>query len=311
MRFAVTASVARMMTLASRRQLLLGTFGVLASGCAGSSSAKPAASTPAFARDATRALAEVERRVGGRVGLFALDAGSGRSLGQRPDERFAMCSTFKWVLAAAVLASAERRELSLDQRLSFGPSDLQEHAPFTRAHAFEGSATIEDLAFAAVTVSDNTATNLLLAKIGGPSGLTRFVRAQGDDVTRLDRDEPSMNDHAPGDPRDTTSPRAMASLLGRVVLGDGLPPASRARLAAWLRACETGKDRLRAGLPPGWVLGHKTGTGPRGATGDVAVVWPPARAPLIIASYLSDSVADATSLARAHADIARIVAAHL
>lgn len=302
-----------MKSLASRRQLLLGTLGVLASGCAGASAAKTTASSTASASasEASRALAELEQRLGGRVGLFAQDTGSGRSLGQREDERFAMCSTFKWVLAAAVLARAERRELSLDQRVSFGPSDLQEHAPFARAHVAEGSATIEDLAFAAVTVSDNTAANLLLAKVFGPSGLTRFVRAQGDDVTRLDRDEPSLNDHAPGDPRDTTSPRAMAALLGRVLLGDGLLPVSRARLAAWLRACETGKDRLRAGLPPDWVLGHKTGTGPRGATGDVAVVWPPARAPLVIASYLSDSVADATSLARAHADIARLVATHL
>ena len=302
-----------MKLVSSRRQLLGGTFGVLASGCAGSSAAKPAAPTSASASasDATRALADLERRLGGRVGVFALDPGSGRSLGHRPDERFAMCSTFKWVLAAAVLASVDRRELSLEQRLSFGPRDLQEHAPFARAHVTEGSATIEDLAFAAVTVSDNTATNLLLGKVGGPSGLTSFLRAHGDDVTRLDRDEPLMNDHAPGDPRDKTSPRAMASLLRRVVLGDGLPPARRERLAAWLRACETGKDRLRAGLPPDWVLGHKTGTGPRGATGDVGVTWPPARPPLVIASYLTDSVADATSLARAHADIARLVATHL
>ena len=125
--------------------------------------------------------------------------------------------------------------------------------------------TIDALTQASVTVSDNTAANLLLPKIGGPAGLTHFIRSLGDPVTRLDRDEPTLNSNDPGDPRDTTSPRAMVGLMRRTLCGDALSPAGRDRLLGWLRACETGKDRLRAGLPRDWTVGDKTGTGERSA----------------------------------------------
>jgi beta-lactamase class A len=206
--------------------------------------------------------------VGGRVGVFALDTGTGRQLAHRSDERFAMCSTFKWALAAAILARVDRAELSLDDRVPYGSSDLLEYAAATREHLAEGSMTVDALARAAVTVSDNTAANLLLAKVGGPAGLTHFVRSLSDPVTRLDRDEPALNANDPGDPRDTTSPRAMVGLMRRVLCGDALSTASRERVLGWLRACETGKDRLRAGLPPGWTVGDKTGSGGRNTIND-------------------------------------------
>lgn len=286
----------------TRRQLLLGTFGALA-GCAPSRVDGPV-NRPSFG---PRSFAEIEERVGGRVGVLALDTGTGRQLAHRPDERFAMCSTFKWVLAAAVLARVDRGELSLDDRVSYRSTDLIEHAPVTREHVAEGAMTVDALAQAAVTVSDNTAANLLLAKTDGPAGLTEFVRALGDTVTRLDRNEPTLNDNAPGDPRDTTSPRAMAALMHQLLCGDTLSVASRERLLRWLRACETGKDRLRAGLPEGWTVGDKTGTGRRGSVNDIAIAWPPGRPPILISAYLSDSDADARILVGGHADIGRLV----
>jgi beta-lactamase class A len=222
-----------------------------------------------------------------------------------------MCSTFKWVLAAAVLARAERKQLSLDERVSYASSELLEYAPVTRQHVAEGSMTISALAQAAITVSDNTAANLLLGKVGGSAGFTEFVRSLGDTVTRLDRNEPALNGNAPGDPRDTTSPRAMVGLMRRVLCGDTLSPAGRERLLGWLRACETGKDRLRAGLPQDWLVGDKTGSGGRGACNDIAIASPPGRAPILIALYLSDGKAGPSALSEAHGDVGRLVAHEL
>lgn len=275
---------------------------------AAAAACRPQRPAEAPAREATRSLEAIERDVGGRVGVFALDTGSGRTLERRADERFAMCSTFKWALVAAVLARIDRGELALDARVPFGAADLLEHAPITSARVADGAMTVEELARAAVLVSDNTAANLLLARIDGPAGLTRFARAHGDDVTRLDRDEPTLNENAPGDPRDTTSPRAMVTLMRAVLCGDALAPPSRERLLGWLRACETGKNRLRAGLPPSWAAGDKTGTGERGAVNDVAITWPPGRAPILVAAYLGDGPSGLATLCQAHADIGRLAA---
>jgi beta-lactamase class A len=242
------------------------------------------------------------------VGVFAVDTGTGRQLAHRADERFAMCSTFKWVLAAAILVRVDRAQLSLDERVSYGLSDLLEYAPVAHEHVDEGSLTIEALARVAVTISDNTAANLLLAKVGGPAGLTRFIRSLADLVTRLDRNEPTLNSNESGDPRDTTSPRAMVGLMRLVLCGDTLSNTSRERLLSWLRDCETGKDRLRVGFPGNWIVGDKTGTGARSAVNDVAIVMPPGRAPILLAAYMSEGVAGPRALQAAHADVGRLVA---
>jgi beta-lactamase class A len=171
--------------------------------------------------------------------------------------------------------------------------------------------TIEQAAEGAVVMSDNTCANLLLANIGGPQGLTQFLRSQGDNVTRLDRLEPGMNEVPPGDERDTTSPDAMVRTLHRLLLTDDvLNPASREKLIGWMVASPTGRQRLRAGLPSNWRVGDKTGTwnGPTNAANDVAVAWPPGRAPILIACYLSASTVEPAARNAAHAEIARIVA---
>ena len=243
--------------------------------------------------------------------MYALDTANGRYLAHRPDERFALCSTFKWVLAAAILAQTDRGRMSLSDRIAYGPDDLIDHAPITKANLAKGSMTFAELAEAAVTVSDNTAANLLLARLGGPAAFTEFARSIGDSVTRLDRNEPALNSNDVGDVRDTTSPRAMVDLMRSVLCGESLLPNSRTLLLAWLRACKTGDDRLRAGLPKAWIVGDKTGSGRRGAVNDVAIAFPSHRAPILIAAYLSGSSAKLSALRAAHADIGRRVAHEL
>lgn len=261
----------------------------------------------AFADD-NSSIADIENKVGGRVGVMALDTMSGETLEHRADERFAMCSTFKWILAAAVLERVDRGELRPGQKLRFDAEDLLDYAPVAREHVDKGSLTIDELCAAAVSISDNTAANLLLEQIGGPSGLTEFLRQHGDTVTRLDRNEPTLNTNLPGDPRDTTTPRAMVGTMNSLLVGDVLSAGSRKRLLRWLKDAATGLARLRAGLPPDWIAGDKTGTGVNGAANDVAIAWPPGRAPILIASYLSESGAAPDALNGAHVAIAAAVA---
>jgi beta-lactamase class A len=222
-----------------------------------------------------------------------------------------MCSTFKWVLAAAVLGHVESRTLTLQHRLSYGEADLLEYAPVTREHARDGFMTVEALMEAAVTVSDNTAANLLLREIGGPMGLTQFIRANGDSVTRLDRNEPLLNVNEPGDLRDTTSPRAMVGLMRHILCGQALSEEHRALLIGWMRACETGRRRLRAGFPADWIVGDKTGTGLRNAVNDVAIAVPPGRAPILVTAYLSGGTAAIDASQAALAKVASVVARDL
>ena len=253
------------------------------------------------------AIARIEAESGGRLGVALHDTGTGRRFAYRGDERFAMCSTFKLLLAGAVLARVQRRVERLDRRVPVHGSDVIGHAPFTGKRA-GGSATVAELCRAMVVESDNGAANLMLAAIGGPAALTRFLRQAGDPVTRLDRTEPSLNEAAPGDPRDTTTPLAMLGSAGRLWLGPVLAPAHRAQLTAWTIECRTGRERLRAGLPKGWRAGDKTGTGDRGTFNDVAIFWPPRRGPVLVTSYLSESKLDTDAGNAVHAKVARALA---
>jgi len=265
-----------------------------------------------LARAATDApFADIESALGGRVGVFAIDTSDGTGISHRADERFAMCSTFKWVLAAFVLSQVDQDEISLDERLSYGPSDLLDYAPVAKKHVDAGWLTVDILCRAIVTISDNTAANLLLNRVGGPAELTSFLRQTGDTVTRLDRNEPELNTNLPGDLRDTTTPRAMAGSMNRILVGDVLSDRSRDTLHQWMKDTTTGLERLRAGLPPDWIAGDKTGTGANGAANDVAIAWPPGRNPVLIAAYLSESDASPTLQNAAHADIARAIATRI
>lgn len=252
-------------------------------------------------------LTRLASRYKGRLGVAALDSETGRRLSLRGGERFALCSTFKFLAAAAVLHRVDLGTERLHRRIGYGKADLLDYAPVTSRHAAEGSMTLSDLCAAAVEWSDNTAGNLILATLGGPEGLTRYLRSLGDDITRLDRTEPTLNDVEPNDPRDTTTPEAMLGLMRTLLLGNALSAASRAQLLAWLRGCQTGQHRLSAGLPSGWQIGDKTGTGPKGEANDIAIAHPPGRKPLLIAAYYQGADDTAATRNAVHADVARAV----
>ena len=257
---------------------------------------------------ANKRLAEIEAREGGRLGVFVRDTGTGATIEHRADERFPMCSTFKLLAAAAALKRVDEGAERLDRKIAYGPSDLLEYAPITKAHVAEGGMTVGDLCAAAIDWSDNTAGNLVLQSIGGPAGFTQFARSLGDEVTRLDRNEPTLNEATPGDPRDTTSPRAMAASMQKVLVGNVLSESSRRQLQAWLVDDKVGDKRLRAGLPTSWRIGDKTGTGDRGSTNAVAIIWPPGRAPLIATVYYTESSAPMDARNAIHKEIGALIA---
>ncbi len=258
--------------------------------------------------DANRRLAELERRHGGRLGVAILDTGNGRRAALRGDERFLMCSTFKLLAVAAVLARVDKGAECLDRRVVFGQDVLLSYAPITRQHVGAPGMSIAELCAAAITVSDNTAANLLLASMGGPGAVTSFARSLGDTVTRLDRIEPDLNVASAGDIRDTTTPNAAIATLQKLLLGDALSAASRAQLIVWLRGCTTGSKRLRAGLPLGWTIGEKTGSGAQNETNDVGILYPPQRQPLLVTAYYAGSSADDASRSVVLAEVGRIAA---
>jgi beta-lactamase class A len=254
-----------------------------------------------------RELAQIEAQSGGRLGVAVLDMESGLGAGLRADERFPMCSTFKCLAAAAVLRRVDRGQSRLEQQIKFEAKDVVANSPVTKDHVESGMA-LADICAAALTLSDNTAGNMLLREIGGPAGLTDFARSLGDTLTRLDRWEVELNEALPGDPRDTTTPAAMAKNLQRLLLGDALSAASRQQLTDWMVANKTGDARLRAGLPRDWRAADKTGAGERGTTNDVGVFWPPGRKPVLVTAYLTGSQASVEQRNATLAKVAHAVA---
>lgn len=241
----------------------------------------------------------------GRLGVAVIDTQTGHLQGHRLDERFPMCSTFKWLAAAHVLQRVDQGIERLDRRMAFGRDVLLPWSPVTELHADGPGMTLGELCHATITTSDNAAGNLILRTLGGPEGFTRFVRQHGDPTTRLDRWEPDLNQSTPGDPRDTTTPRAMAGLLNQLVLGNALSASSRQQLVQWLQATTTNRKRLGAALPDGWRVGSKTGTGPHGSTHDVGLFWPPGRAPMVVAVFLTQSAASLDTREHALAQVSR------
>ncbi len=234
-------------------------------------------------------LKKLEADSGGRLGVAVLDTATGNVIGQRLDERFAMCSTFKLLVAGAILARVDASKEDLTRRIRVSSGDLVAYSPVTKMHVGGDGMTVQDLCEAAVSQSDNAAANLLVASLGGPPQVTAFARTLGDLVTRLDRVEPGLNEGREGDVRDTTTPQAMALNLQALSLGRALSPASRDLLVAWLVGNKTGDTRIRAGLPTGWRVGDKTGSGSNGTANDIAVIWPQQRAPIIVSVYLTQA----------------------
>jgi len=273
-------------------------------------SAPSTSPSPSSPTDEHRQLVELERKFDARLGVYALATGTGATIAHRADERFAFCSTFKGLAAAAVL---HRNPLShLDTVVKYTERDLMKSAAITKRHVATGM-TIRQLCDAAVRYSDGTAGNLLLRDIGGPAQFTAYVRSLGDTVTRMDRIEPTITQATPGDPRDTTSPRAFGANYQTLLLGDALPADKRAFLRDLLErnATAAGARRIRAGVPRGWTVADKTGTGAYGTLNDIAVVWPPNAAPLVIAIMSSKATRDADYDQALIAEAAAYVAASL
>jgi beta-lactamase class A len=251
-------------------------------------------------------LIAIEKKSGGRLGYAMLDTATGKSVSHRATERFPMCSTFKFLAAALILQRVEKGIEHLDRKVVFSTSDLVTYSPITEKRTGPNGMTIAELCLAAITMSDNTAANLLLASFGGPPALTQFLRSIGDPVTRLDRNETTLNEAKPGDPRDTTTPSAMLNNMHNLLLGDILSPASRDQLTQWLLKNTTGKARLQAGIPTDWKEGDKTGSGDNGTTNDIAILWPPNRAPILVAAYLTESPLSADGRNAILAEIGRV-----
>lgn len=297
--------------LPSRRAVLLGGLtlagAAVTGGCATAPVAEPRTeptTEPSTGPDP--ALADLEQRFGGRLGVFAVDTGSGATVTHRADERFLMCSTSKMLAAAAILALRVDRPGLLDREISYPRDALVAHSPETQKH---GAMSVRDLCHAAMTLSDNTAMNLLLDTLGGPGRLTGFLRRQGDAVSRQDRTETDLN--VLDGEKDTSTPAQMAADLRSFALDDGLDPEGRDLLVGWLTANTTGATRIEAGLPADWVVGDKTGAGGQGEINDVAVVWPPDRAPLVIAVYTAPADPTSDGSPETVAEAARIVTGRL
>ncbi len=251
-------------------------------------------------------LATLETDSGGRLGVAAVDTADGTQLNHRANERFPLCSTFKVLAVSAILERSTREGALLQERVKYTPSELVAYSPITEQHV-AGGMMVAELCAAALQYSDNTAANLLMKVLGGPSSVTKFARSIGDSEFRIDRWETELNTAIPGDPRDTSTPVAMARSLQRLVLGDALAPPQRDQLQRWLRGNTTGAARIRAGVPSDWQVGDKTGTGEYGTTNDIGVVWPLAKPPIIVALYFTQREKDAKPRNDVLASATRIV----
>lgn len=234
-------------------------------------------------RAADSPFSDIERRHGGRLGVFAMDTGSGRTLSHRADERFLMCSTFKGLLAAQILSRVDSGAERLDRLVHYTEKDLIFTSPVTKANVARGALSIDALCQATLVESDNTAAILLMRSAGGPAALTRFVRGLGDPVTRSDRYEPESNRYR--GVLDTTTPKAITTTAQYLLLGDALSASSRAQLERGMTDCKPGLNRIRAVLPAGWQAADRPGTSVESETNDYALVRPPGRAPLLVAVY--------------------------
>ncbi|GAC18865.1 class A beta-lactamase [Paraglaciecola arctica] len=259
----------------------------------------------------TSKISALENNSGGRLGVSVISANGSALYTYRENERFAMCSTFKALLGAAILSKVDSNLESLDRAIPYTTKDILDYAPITKRNLSVGRMTVSELSAASIQYSDNTAANLLLDAIGGPQALTSYLRSIGDNQTRLDRNEPSLNTNITGDLRDTSTPNAMAETLHKVMFGDDLSPASKEQLKAWMFGNTTGANKLKAGFNKFWIVGDKTGSCGNGASNDVAIVYPRGTEAFIISVFYTGSSASNDIKNAVIADVAQITSSAL
>lgn len=237
--------------------------------------------------DFEKKIATLESSANGRLGVCAVETASNKSLCYRANECFPLCSTFKVIDVAAILKKSMTDPGLLKKRIMYTKSDLvTTWNPITEQYVGEGM-TIEELCAAAMSYSDNSAANFLANQLGGPSAVTAFARSIGDAAFRLDHLEPDVNSAIPADPNDTTTPQAMTISLRKIMLGDLLSLNLRKQLQTWFKANTTGNTCIRAGVPIGWTVGDKTGSGDYGTRNDIAVLWPTKGSPIVLSIYFT------------------------
>jgi len=251
-----------------------------------------------------QAVNQIQHQLGGRVGILVRDTGTGQSWSVNADERYPMASTFKALACGALLARLDNAPAMASAKARIEASDLVPYSPVMEKRVGEHVA-LPDLCAATMTTSDNTAANKVLQALGGPPAVNRFVRSLGDTVTRLDRWEPELNEGTPGDPRDTTSPAAIASVLEKMVLGNALSEQSRQQLTQWMLDNEIAGPLLRSGIPADWRIADRTGSGGHGTRAIIAVMWPPQRAPIVAAIFITATNASVGQRNQAIADLGR------
>ncbi len=297
-----------------RRSIAISTLaGILLAFCGPvAEAAEPVTDAPGFdPAPLEAAVQDVATRLSARVGVAVIDTQTGESWSWKGDERFPLNSTFKSFLCAALLDASDKGLADMNKAVAISQEDLVSYSPVMEKHVGGRRFTLRELCEITVTISDNAAANLILAEIGGPEGMTAFMRGIGDMKTRTDRWEPESNSGIPGDDRDTTTPDAAAASLQKLVLGNALAPRSREQLKAWLEGNKVGDATLRAGIPGAWRIADKTGAGANGSRGNIAVIWPGNRKPVVIAVYITQTTAALKSRNSAIADIGRALAESL
>lgn len=288
----------------SRRKVLLtGATLPMLTACGATTALKP--------EEAEAQLSALEAKSGGRIGVYAENLKNGLNISRRADERFAMCSSFKWLLGALIAHKVIADEEDWDRMIAFSEADLMDWSPVVEPALAKGELSIAELCKGTIQTSDNTAANLLLKELGGPEGFTALIRSYGDEVTRLDRWEPGLNQNKPGDPRDTTTPRAMSGLLAQLLFLRRGGRNDVVRVKEWMLGAETGLSRLRAGISDRYLVGDKTGTSSNNQSNDVAIVYvfPTMRGtigPVVISSYLNVPDPMSPETDEIHAEIGRI-----
>ncbi|MEC2056130.1 class A beta-lactamase [Peribacillus psychrosaccharolyticus] len=225
-------------------------------------------------------FAKLEEKYDAKLGVFAMDTGTNRTVAYHPDERFAYTSTHKALAVGALLQQNSIEDLN--QLIFYTREDLVNYNPITEKYVDTGM-TLKELSDASLRYSDNTAGNLILNQIGGPAGFKQALEEIGDTVTNPVRYEPDLNEVNPGETHDTSTARALAASLQAYTLGDTLSAEKRELLLDWMKRNTTGDALIRAGVPKGWVVADKTGAGLYGTRNDIAIIWPVKGDPIVLA----------------------------